>query len=79
MLAGKKLLLAGFIDAIDPAEPWAKIEGRKDAVLWILSKKDGSKLAQYNLETLPVWNGMAAANGRLYLSLENGSVVCFGE
>jgi hypothetical protein len=78
VLAGKKLLLAGFIDAIDPADPWAKIEGRKDAVLWVLSKKNGSKLAQYSLETLPVWNGMAAANGRVLISMKNGKLVCMG-
>ena len=79
VLANDKLLLGGFADAIDPADPWARIEGRKDSTLWILSKKDGGKLAEYGLETLPVWNGMAAANGRLFISLKNGELICLGE
>jgi len=33
-------------------------------------------LAQYKLDSAPVFDGMAAANGRLYLSLENGRVLC---
>jgi outer membrane protein assembly factor BamB len=73
-----KLLVAGFVDAIDPTDPWAKIEGRKDSVLWVLSASDGRKLAEYALDTLPVWNGMAAARGKVYLSLRNGSLVCLG-
>jgi hypothetical protein len=70
--------LAGFIDAIDPADPWANIEGRKGSVLWILSQQDGMALTQYSLETLPVWNGMAAANERLFVSLKNGKLICMG-
>ncbi len=79
VLAGNKLLLGGFADAIDPADPWARIEGRKNSTLWILSKQDGGKLAEYGLETLPVWNGMAAANRRLFISLTNGKLICLGE
>lgn len=26
---------------------------------------------------MPVWDGLAAANGRLYLATEDGKVVCF--
>jgi hypothetical protein len=33
-------------------------------------------LAKYRLDSAPVFDGMAAANGRLYLSLENGQVLC---
>ena len=75
----KKLLVAGFMDAIDPKDPWANIEGRKNSVLWILSKQDGTILERHNLETLPVWNGMAAANGKVFISLKNGKLVCMGE
>jgi len=27
------------------------------------------------LESVPAWDGMAAANGRLYLSMKNGRVL----
>jgi len=78
VIAGEKVLLAGFIDAIDPVDPWAKIEGRRDSVLQILSKNDGKELYRYSLETLPVWNGMAVANKRVFISLKNGKLVCMG-
>ena len=57
----------------------ALLEGQNGALLWAVSTADGNKISQYNLESLPVWDGMAAANGRLYLSLKNGKVQCFTE
>jgi len=57
--------------------PYAAYEGRKGGMLLIVSAEDGSKVAEYKLESPVVWDGMAAANCRLYLSMENGKVVCF--
>jgi len=37
---------------------------------------DGSELARYRLDSSPIFDGMAAANGRLYLSMENSQVLC---
>ncbi|MCK5270375.1 MAG: hypothetical protein KAJ46_06305, partial [Sedimentisphaerales bacterium] len=51
--------------------------GRKGALLWAVSASDGKKLNEYKLGALPVWDGMATAYGRLYLSLKNGRVQCF--
>ena len=48
------------------------------AALWAVSVADGRKLAEYDLEHLPVFDGMAAAHGRLYLSTEGGKVFCMG-
>jgi len=73
----EKLLLAGFRDEIGPADPWMNLEGRKNVALWILSKRDAEKLSEYPLETLPVRNGMTVANGKVFVSLNNGKVVCF--
>jgi hypothetical protein len=73
-----KLLVAGFTDKIAPRDPWASIEGRENAVLWILSKHDGAKLAECQLGTLPVWNGMAVANEKVFLTLKNGQLICMG-
>jgi len=53
---------------------WPKEDG--EAVLIAVSASDGTELAQYKLDSSPVFDGMAAANGRLYLSLENGRVLC---
>ena len=62
----------------DPKDPLGAFEGRKGALLWVISASDGRKLAEYNLESGPVWDGMAAAGGRLYLSMKNGRVLCLG-
>ena len=41
------------------------------------SAEDGTKLAEWKITSPTVFDGMAAADGRLYLSLQDGSVVCF--
>ncbi|MFC1497419.1 PQQ-binding-like beta-propeller repeat protein [Verrucomicrobiota bacterium] len=79
VLAEKKVAIAGFMDEIDPADPWGGIEGRKGGVLWILSRADGKKLFEYSLETVPVWNGMAAANEKTFISLKNGTLICIDQ
>lgn len=53
------------------------LESRQGAVLYAVSASDGEKLAEYKLDSLPVWDGMAAANGRLYLAMKDGKVLCF--
>jgi len=44
----------------------------------MLSTFDGRLLGELPLKASPVWDGLAAAGGRLYLSLDNGMIVCFG-
>jgi hypothetical protein len=93
VLAGKTLFAAGPPDVVDEqqafqhredagflkklAEQSDALEGRKGATLWAVSASDGKKLAEYKLDTPPAWDGMAAAEGRLYLSTSNGRVLCF--
>ncbi len=54
----------------------AALAGNQGALLWAVSTADGNSIAQHNLDAPPVWDGMVAANGRLYLSLQNGRVLC---
>jgi hypothetical protein len=76
VLAGSSLFIAGPPDITNPADPMATFEGHKRAQLWTFSKKDGKKLADVNLDSSPVFYGMAAAYGRLYISKQDGSIVC---
>jgi len=76
VLAGKSLFIAGPPDVIDPGDPYAAFDGRKGGLLWALSAENGNKLAEYKLPHEPVFDGMIAANKRLYLSLRDGRVVC---
>jgi len=59
-------------------EQVAAFEGRKGALLMAVSKADGKGMAAYRLESCPVFDGMAAAAGRLFLSTLDGNVLCLG-
>ena len=78
VLAGEVLFVAGPPDVVDPTDPWGSFEGKKGSVLWAVSAKDGRKLAEYRFDALPVFDGMAAAGRRLYVSTTGGKVLCFG-
>jgi len=64
---------------IDQQAPFAAYEGRKGGLLWAISSADGSKLAEYQLDAPPVWDGMAVANHRIYIATQNGQVLCMGK
>jgi outer membrane protein assembly factor BamB len=54
-------------------------QGSKGALLCAVSTEDGNILSQVKLDSLPVWDGLIAANGQLYASTANGKVLCFGQ
>ena len=76
--AENALFVVGPPDVLDPNDPMASFDGRRGAVLWVVSKDDGRKLAECKLGSPPVFDGMAAAAGRLYLSTLDGRVTCMG-
>jgi hypothetical protein len=61
------------------AEQDAALDGAQGAILQIISATGGAKLGEIKLPALPTWDGMAAANGRLYLTTTDGRVLCYGE
>lgn len=48
-----------------------------EARLSVFSKKDGSRVSHTKLPAQPVFDGMAAANGKIFLALINGEIVCY--
>ncbi len=52
--------------------------GKDGSVLWIASARDGSKIRDIKLDVLPVFDGMIAAGGKLYMSTVDGKVVSLG-
>ncbi len=84
VLAGDKLFLAGWKDSVaiqertgrplDPENP-----DPRPSVLQAWSARDGSTLAELSLDAEPVFDGLIAAHGRLYLTLQDGTVRCFGK
>jgi hypothetical protein len=79
VLAGETLFIAGPPDVLDPSDPLAAFEGRKGARLWAVSAADGEKLADYALDSPPVFDGMIAARGRLFISTRDGRLACMGK
>jgi outer membrane protein assembly factor BamB len=79
VLAGDVLFVAGTPVAFPDDDLANAYEGRMGGVLWAASAATGEKLAEYKLDAPPAWDGMAVTNGRLYLSLKDGRVVCWSE
>ena len=79
VLARDRLFVAGWPDVVDDADPCAAPEGRKGGVLWAFSKADGKLLAKSELKSPPVFDGLIAADGRLYLATVDGAVRCMGQ
>jgi hypothetical protein len=95
VLAADTLFLAGPPDVVDEEEAFARfgeaeiddklaeqdaaLRGEQGSLLWAVSASDGNKLAELELDTLPVFDGMAAAGGRLFLATTDGRVLCLGD
>jgi len=45
----------------------------------IIKEQSEEKSLLWNNWNLPVWDGMAAANGQLYLAMKNGRVLCLAK
>ena len=58
------------------SEQNASLNGEHGCVLLAVSISDGKTLQETKLESLPVWDGLAVANGRLYVANTDGEVVC---
>jgi outer membrane protein assembly factor BamB len=76
---GDTIFVAGSPDVVDPEDPHGAWEGRKGGILAAFAAGDGRKLVEYKLPAPPVWDGMAAAGNRLFISTMDGYVVCMGK
>jgi outer membrane protein assembly factor BamB len=80
VLADKTLFLAGPRDSgSEGPDVLTALEADEGGLLCAFSPEDGNKLAEYEIESQPVFDGMAAANGRLYLATNDGKISCFGK
>ncbi len=92
VLAGARLFIAGPPDLVDEekakrsrgdaamqeklAAQNAAFRGEKGATLWAVSADSAERLAELKLDSPPIFDGMAAAGGRLYLVTMDGRVIC---
>ncbi len=81
-MAGNVLFVAGEpvkLDDYSYKTYVAAYNGELGGRLLALSATDGTQLAEYKLNAAPVWDSIAVADGRLYISLADGTVQCFGQ
>jgi len=92
VLAGGTLFVAGPPDLLDEQQAFSRMDdpnvrrnledhaasfkGEKGAILMAVSAANGKVLAQYDLDNAPVFDGLIAANSRLYMTTTNGQVLC---
>ena len=55
------------------------LDGQAGARLLTINIDSGEIENSVELDNLPAWDGLAGANGRLYLSTRDGQVVALGE
>lgn len=77
LLAGDTLFLAGPPTGI--AEPPPTGNGGSGGLLSAVSAGDGQTRAEYRLDAQPVFDSLAAAQGRLYLTLQDGRLLCLSD
>jgi len=65
----------GLLDKLRAQEE--ALEGKRGGSLLAVSASDGSGVATYKLESPPVWDGMSACGGRLFMATMSGEVLCF--
>jgi hypothetical protein len=51
------------------------LDGQRGSQLWVFDAESGKVLGRHQLSWLPAWDGMAAANGSVYLATNDG-VTC---
>jgi outer membrane protein assembly factor BamB len=92
-VAGDRLFVAGPPDVVDerqayhsPDDPQmlallerqeAAYAGRLGGRLWVVDKGSGQVLDRRALDAVPVFDGLAAAGGRLYLTTVDGRVLSY--
>jgi hypothetical protein len=92
-VAGDELFVAGPADVVDERYAYRNPDvpdvrtllarqeeayaGRQGGNLWVVDKNAGNVVARYAIDSIPVFDGMSTANGRLYVSDVEGNVTCY--
>ncbi len=87
-LAGDVLFVAGPDDLLEESgrkpkgedvllRQEAALAGKSGGLLWAVSTEDGQRLSEVRIDSPPVFDGMAAAGGRLFMTTVDGKLRCF--
>ena len=70
------VFLAGVEDKVGTDDAWKFYDGKMGAKLLVYSRADGTLEQELKLASVPVFDGMASANGKLFISCTDGSLAC---
>ena len=79
LLAREHLYLAGPPDLLPEQGAYEAMIGKKGALFRVVSTSDGSTLAEFKMDEVPVFDGLIAAGDRLYMSTMDGTLICLGQ
>ncbi|MBD3318273.1 MAG: PQQ-binding-like beta-propeller repeat protein [Chitinivibrionales bacterium] len=95
IVAGSRMYIAGVQDVVDEQATYTNMDspgvqdqfvtqeehllGEHAGEFRVIKTSDGSKVTTLSLPAKPVFDGMAAAYGNVFLALDDGSVQCLGE
>jgi outer membrane protein assembly factor BamB len=77
VLAGETLFLAG--PPAGAMESTSAYEGVQGASLYAVSAADGKTRGEFRLDAPPVFDGLASARGRLFLTTRDGRLLCLSD
>jgi hypothetical protein len=85
--AGDKIVAAGPVDLRKKSsallayeneeEALASFKGEKGVVMRVVSANDGTVLSEQELDAVPAFDGMSAADGAVFIALKNGELQCW--
>ena len=52
-------------------------EGRHGSLLKVFDKKTGRETSSIEIDDMPTWDGMIAAEGKIFMTTVNGKIFCF--
>ena len=93
-LADKTLFIAGPEDLIDEDDAFQKfpdpavrkqlgaqlaaLAGKRGAILQAVDADTGKALAEYKLDSTPVFDGLIVAEGKIFIATTDGRIIAFG-
>jgi hypothetical protein len=79
VLAGDNLYTVGPPDLSPDQGAYESMIGKRGAVFRVVAAGDGKTLFERTMDQVPVFDGLIAAGGKLYIATMEGTLVCLGE
>jgi outer membrane protein assembly factor BamB len=67
----------GVLAYLNDKEALASFKGEKGVYLRVVNTTDGKTLSEKKLNAMPVFDGLSAARGKVFVSLKNGQIQCW--